>query len=184
MLEIRFHGRGGQGAVTSAELLAQAGIAKGKFAQAFPSFGPERRGAPVAAFTRISDEQIRSREKVYQPDCVVVLDPSVLAFVNVVDGIKSDGVLIINAPVCEETCKADYGHAGKLAFVDADKIAAEVLGVPITNTTMLGAILKATGVLEPADMEEAIMNRFGAKLGPKNFKALSTAYNETHLQGF
>ncbi len=182
MIEIRLHGRGGQGAVTSAELLAQAAIAHGKYGQAFPSFGPERRGAPVAAFVRISDEPIRTREKIYQPDVVVVLDASVLEFVNVAEGLKSDGTLIINAPVCEETCRADYGFRGRLAFIDADKIAAEVLGVPITNTTMLGAVLKATGVLKPDDMAEAINQRFGPKLGPKNFKALETAFGETMIQ--
>lgn len=183
MIEIRLHGRGGQGAVTSAELVAQAAIAQGKYAQAFPSFGPERRGAPVAAFVRVSDEPIRNREKIYEPDVVVVLDASVLQFVNVADGLKPEGSLIINAEVCEESCKADYGFSGgRLALVDADKIAKEVLGVPITNTTMLGAVLKATGILEPAHMEEPLMNRFGAKLGPKNYNALKAAYDSTHIQ--
>ncbi len=181
MIEIRLHGRGGQGAVTSAELLAQAAIATGKYAQAFPSFGPERRGAPVAAFVRISDDPIKTREKIYQPDVVVVLDASVLQFVNVADGLKKDGTLIINAEVCEESCQADYGFGGRLALVDADKIAKEVLGIPITNTTMLGAVLKATGILEPADMVEAFNNRFG-KIAEKNIKALETAYEATYIQ--
>ena len=178
MLELRIHGRGGQGAVTSAELLAQAAIALGKFAQAFPSFGPERRGAPVVAFVRVSEAPIRTREKIYQPDVVVVLDPSVLNFVNVADGLKPEGTLIINAPYCEETCRIDYGFGGRLAFVDADKIAKEVLGVPITNTTMLGAVLKATGLLKPQEMESAMKARFGA-LGEKNLNALKTAFETT-----
>lgn len=178
MIELRIHGRGGQGAVTSAELLAQAAIAQGKYGQAFPSFGPERRGAPVVAFVRVSEQPIRTREKIYQPDVVVVLDASVLNFVNVADGLKAEGTLIINAPYCEETCRIDYGFDGRLAFVDADKIAREVLGVPITNTTMLGAVLKATGLLEPKEMEAALMARFGA-LGQKNFNALQTAFETT-----
>lgn len=181
MIEIRLHGRGGQGAVTSAELLAQAAIAKGKYAQAFPSFGPERRGAPVAAFVRISDEPIKTREKIYEPDVVVVLDASVLQFVNVADGLKDGGVMILNEEVCEDTCKANYGFSGRLALVDANKIAKEVLGVPITNTTMLGAILKATGVMEPSDMADALDHRFG-KIAAKNQKALETAYETTYIQ--
>ena len=175
MIELRIHGRGGQGAVTLAELLAQATIAQGKFAQAFPSFGPERRGAPVVAFIRVDDEPIRTREKVYKPDVVVVLDPSVLAFVNVADGLSKKGTLIINAPYCEETCRIDYGFGGRLAFVDADKIAKEVLGVPITNTTMLGAVLKSTGLLTPEEMEAAMNQRFG-RLGEKNLNALKAAF--------
>lgn len=181
MIEIRLHGRGGQGAVTSAELLAQAAIAQGKYAQAFPSFGPERRGAPVAAFVRISDEPIKTREKIYQPDVVVVLDASVLNFVNVADGLKQDGTLIINAPICEETCQANYGFSGRLAFVDADKIAKEILGIPITNTTMMGAVLKATGVLTPDDMKDPLDARFG-KIAAKNFNALATAFEATLIQ--
>jgi len=181
MIEIRIHGRGGQGAVTSAELLAQAAIAQGNYAQAFPSFGPERRGAPVAAFVRVSDQPIRTREKIYKPDVVVVLDAGILEFVNVADGLKDDGTLIINAPVCEETCRADYGFSGRLAFVDADKIAKEVLGVPITNTTMLGSVLKATGLLEPAHMEEVLNKRFGS-IAAKNIKALKTAFETTFIQ--
>ena len=181
MIEIRLHGRGGQGAVTSAELVAQAAIALGKFATAFPSFGPERRGAPVAAFVRVSEEPIKTREKIYEPDVVAVLDPSVIEIGNVAEGLKADGTLIINAPVCEETCRADYGFKGRLAFVDADKIAKEVLGVPITNTTMLGAILKATGLMQPEDMREALDKRFG-RIAEKNFNALKTAFETTHIQ--
>jgi len=112
---------------------------------------------------------------------VVVLDASVLEFVNVAAGLKPEGVLIINAPVCEETCRADYGFSGRLALVDADKIAQEVMGVPITNTTMLGAVLKATGVLKPEMMEEALNNRFG-RIAAKNYKALTTAFETTHIQ--
>jgi len=182
MVEVRFHGRGGQGAVTSAELVAQAAIAQGKYAQAFPSFGPERRGAPVVAFLRVSDQPIRTREKIYQPDVVIVLDSSILQFIPVAQGLKPDGVLILNVPVCDETCKADYGFKGRLALVDANKIADEVLGVPITNTTMLGALLKATGLLEPDQMAEYIDKRFGPRLGEKNLRALKTAFEATTLQ--
>src|SRR5512147_339759 len=97
MIEIRFHGRGGQGAVSSAELAALAAIEEGKFAQAFPSFGPERRGAPVMAFVRVSEKPIVTREKIYEPDIVIVLDPTLLKIVNVEAGLKKGGIIILNS---------------------------------------------------------------------------------------
>ncbi len=105
MWEIRFHGRGGQGAVTTAELIAVAAIGEGKYAQAFPSFGPERRGAPVVAYCRISDGKIRVRSKIYEPDVVIVLDPSLLRLVDVEDGLKPDGVLISNHKISSQALK-------------------------------------------------------------------------------
>ncbi|EFI33352.1 pyruvate/ketoisovalerate oxidoreductase, gamma subunit [Desulfonatronospira thiodismutans ASO3-1] len=175
MWEIRLHGRGGQGAVTSAELLARAAISREKFAQAFPSFGPERRGAPVQAFVRVDDKKIRKREKIYQPDMVLVLDPSLLDVVNVAEGLKEDGIVVVNSPQDSAELKQKHNWPGAYT-VDATKIAMDILSVPITNTTMLGALLKASGILEPQDMEEVIMDRFGPKLGPKNFEALKKAY--------
>ncbi len=177
MQEIRIHGRGGQGGVTSAELLAQGTINKGKFGQAFPSFGPERRGAPVQAFVRVSDEQIRLRERIYEPDIIMVLDPTLLDIVNVGEGLKSDGLVVLNSHAPGEEIKEKYGFP-RLAQVDATNIAIEELGVPITNTTMLGALLKASGILEVSDMEELIQDRFGPKLGPKNYKAMNRSFAE------
>ncbi len=179
MWEIRLHGRGGQGAVTSAELLARAAIAKGKFAQAFPSFGPERRGAPVQAFVRVDDQKIRKREKIYQPDVVMVLDPSLLDVVHVAEGLKEDGAVVVNSSQDRGELE-QKNNWPRAASVNATQIALDILSVPITNTTMLGALLKATGILEPQDMEEVIMDRFGSKLGPKNFQALSKAYELTN----
>ncbi len=180
MLEIRLHGRGGQGGVTSAELVARAAIAKGSYAQAFPSFGPERRGAPVVAFIRVDDSRIRIREKIYEPNLVMVLDPTLLDIVNVSEGLRDGGAIVANSTVSASELKNKYNWP-KAARVDADTVAREELGVPITNTTMLGALLKTSGLLEPADMEEVIMDRFGSKLGPKNYKALQRAYDETEV---
>lgn len=180
MIEIRLHGRGGQGGVTSAELLAKAAIAEGKFAQAFPSFGPERRGAPVMAFVRVDDQKIRLREKIYSPNIVLVLDPTLLDIVNVAEGLSEDGVVVVNSALTPEELKQKYGFP-KVATVDANKVAMEELGVPITNTTMLGALLKASGIIGVSDMEEPITDRFGGKLGPKNYKALERAYGETKV---
>ena len=182
MKEVRIHGRGGQGGVTSAELVATAAIAEGKYAQAFPSFGPERRGAPVAAFIRVSDSQIRTREKVYHPDIVMVLDPSLPALVNVAEGLKDDGIVVLNTELSEDEIRDKFGIKSKLAMVDATKIATEELGLPITNTTMLGALLKATGIVDKDALFEALEKRFG-RLAEKNKAALERAYNETVIAG-
>jgi pyruvate ferredoxin oxidoreductase gamma subunit len=177
MIEIRFHGRGGQGAVTSAELLAQAAIEEGKYAQAFPSFGPERRGAPVLAFCRISDEPIRIRANVSAPDLVVVLDASLLKVVNVTAGLKPGGTLISNAKVSSEELKKELGIPQRVGAVDATKIAMEVLGLPITNTTMLGALIKVSGVVKKDSVLHPMNERFG-RIAPKNIAALERAYQE------
>lgn len=178
MKEVRLHGRGGQGAVTSAELVASAAIEEGKFAQAFPSFGPERRGAPVAAFIRVSDAQIRTREKVYSPDIVVVLDPSLPGLVKVSQGMKDDGIVVLNTAFSIDEVRKRFGLSGKIALVDATKIAKEVLGLPITNTTMMGALLKATGIVGVDAISAALDRRFG-KLSEKNKAALRRAFEET-----
>jgi len=179
LIEIRWHGRGGQGAVTSAELGAQAAINEGKYAQAFPSFSPERRGAPVLAFNRINrEEPIRSRAEVYEPDVVIVLDPSLLSVVDASSGLKENGVVIINTRKTSEQVRAEYGIEGKVATVDGSKIAQELIGVPIVNTTMVGALLKATDVVKLESMNEPLEKRFG-RLAERNFKAMERAYIET-----
>ncbi len=181
MVEIRFHGRGGQGAVTSAELTALAAIDEGKFAQAFPSFGPERRGAPVMAFVRVSDTQIRTREKVYNPDVVVVLDPSLLQIVNVEAGLKEGGLVILNTKKSAEEVRKETGLKARLALVDASKIAMETMRVPITNTTMLGALIKGAGLLGIEALRAPIQNRFGP-IAEKNLKACQRAFEETTVE--
>jgi len=177
MIEVRFHGRGGQGAVTSAEIIAQAAIKKGLYAQAFPSFGPERRGAPVQAFLRVSDKPIRLRSKVYKPDHVIILDSTLLGAVNPTDGLKKEGFIIINSNKSADELKKIFpGH--NIAYIDASKIAREELGVPITNTTMLGSLIKATNVVDIEALEEPIRNRFGV-IAQKNINAYMRAYKDT-----
>ena len=180
MLEIRWHGRGGQGAVTSVEMLALTAIGEGKFAQGFPSFGPERRGAPVAAFTRIDDKRIKVRSGIYTPDVVVVLDPSLVAIVNVTEGLKPDGTLIVNTTQSPGEIKQELGFQGTVATVDASKIAREELGVPITNTTMLGALIKVLKVVEIESVRSPLEHRFG-RIAPKNLAALKRAYQEVTI---
>ena len=181
LTEIRFHGRGGQGAVTSAELLAQAAIAEGRYGQAFPSFGPERRGAPVMAFARVSDERIRNRSAVYEPDVVLVLDPSLLNLVNVAEGLKEGGWVVVNTATPPEELKEKMGwQRYNVATVDALTIAMETIKRPITNTTMLGALVKATELVSLEPLEGALTARFGP-LARRNIAALRRALEETRV---
>lgn len=182
MVEIRFHGRGGQGAVTSAELTALAAIEEGKYGQAFPSFGPERRGAPVMAFVRVSDTPIKTREKVYQPNYVVVLDPTLLKIVNVEAGLREGGTVILNTSKSVDEIRKLTGIKSKIAVVDASKIAMETMRVTITNTTMIGALLKATGVIDIKSLNAPIEHRFGA-IAERNIKSCARAYEETTVEG-
>jgi pyruvate ferredoxin oxidoreductase gamma subunit len=180
MIEIRWHGRGGQGAVTSIEMLALAAIEEGKYAQGFPSFGPERRGAPVAAFNRIDDRRIKVRSAIYIPDVVVVLDPSLVGLVDVLEGLKPDGVLIVNTHKSPEEVRKELKFKGTVATVDAAGIAWQELGVPITNTTMLGALVKTVNIIKAKSLEPPLQKRFG-KLASKNINALKRAYKEVKI---
>ena len=182
LIEIRWHGRGGQGAVTSAELVAKAAIDEGKYAQAFPAFGAERRGAPIVAFVRISaDEPIRVRAEVTDPDIVVVLDPSLLRVVDITSGIKASGMLVVNSKKQPEQIEKELGYNHSLATVDATAIARELLGVNIVNTSMIGALLRATGVVELESLFEPLRQRFG-RLAERNIDAMKRAYEETSVK--
>ncbi len=174
MLEVRFHGRGGQGAVTAAEVLAVAAFGDGKYSQAFGKFGPERRGAPVQSFTRVDESPIRIRQEVYEPDIVVVLDPGLMKVVNVRQGIKEGGILIINTKdkVPGAWC------------VDATRIALDTIGKPIVNTAMLGAFSKASGgAVSLESIIKAIKERFPGELGEKNAEAIRKASESCSLIG-
>jgi 2-oxoacid:acceptor oxidoreductase gamma subunit (pyruvate/2-ketoisovalerate family) len=178
VLEIRWHGRGGLGAVTSAELVARAAISEGRYAQSFPSFGPERRGAPVLAFLRISDESIKVRTVIQEPDIVVVLDPTLLHAVDITSGLKKNGKIIVNSRKPPAELKSEFGFKWPVAAVNATKIAGETIGVPITNTAMIGALLKVTEAVKMDSMVEQLQERFGGKaLG--NIEAMKRAYKET-----
>jgi len=183
MHEIRVHGRGGQGAVTSAELIAIAAINTGRFAQAFPSFGPERRGAPVVAFCRVDERKINIRAKVYEPDVVIVLDPGLVTLLDPTEGMKEGGIFIMNTRKTPEEVITSKGSAIRVATVDADRIAIEEVGRPIVNTTMIGAFIKVTALISIDDIKGPLLERFGSKLGERNLKALERAYNEVVIKG-
>ncbi len=182
VIEVRIHGRGGQGAVTCAELVAASAISEGKYAQAFPSFGPERRGAPVKAFIRVSDDTIRLRNEIEEPDVVMILDPTLAAVVNVVEGLKKDGIVIINSSKSIDEIKKLYKIPGRVASVDANTIAIETLGRPIANTTMIGALIKVTGIVKADSLNEVFEHRF-RKIAEKNLTACQRAFNETKTEG-
>ncbi|MBP1732885.1 MAG: pyruvate/ketoisovalerate oxidoreductase, gamma subunit [Deltaproteobacteria bacterium] len=177
MIEVRFHGRGGQGAVTSAEIAAQAAINEGLYAQAFPNFGPERRGAPVMAFLRVSPAPIKTRSRVYTPDVIVILDPTLLLSANPAAGLKPNGFVVININKPLEEIRKQFAGF-KVAAVDASKIAKEEMGVPITNTTMLGSLIRATKIISIESLDKPIRERFGL-IAQKNISAYTRAYNET-----
>ncbi len=177
MIEIRFHGRGGQGAVTAVKILASAIYLEGKYTQAIPMYGTERRGAPVVAFCRVDDTRIRERDLVHEPDIVVVLDPLLSRSVDVTEGLKPGGLVLINYPgTYKET-----GLAGnfKIATVDATKIALDVIGRPITNTAILGAFAKATGLVKLESLEEAIKGELPSRIIAINVETMRRAYMET-----
>ncbi len=179
LVEIRWHGRGGQGAVTSAELLALTAIREGKVAQAFPSFGPERRGAPVIAFNRISkDKPIRARAAIAEPDIVIVLDPGLLGIIDVAHGLKDGGTLVVNSPRELSAVNSEIGGPWRLAVVDATRIARDILKRPIVNTAMLGALVKATGIVNLESLFQPLQERFG-RLAESNIKACREAHKET-----
>ncbi len=178
---MRIHGRGGQGAVFLANILAASAIDEGKYAQAFPSFGPERRGAPVVAFCRVDDRSIITREPVLEPDVVVVLDPTLLRAVDVTSGLKHGGALVVNTCTPPKELALKYGFDGFiLATVDANQIAIQIIGQAITNTAMLGALLKAEPIISMRSVYDQINKNFPVA-AEKNIKALQRAYEETRV---
>lgn len=184
MIEIRFHGRGGQGAVKASDILAMAAFAEGKMVQAFPFFGVERRGAPVTAFTRISEEEIRIHCYIYEPDVLVVLDPTLIGAVPLTDGLKSGGKIIINT--LRPPAEFSFPEVGepKVYTVDCSSIALKHrLGskeAPIVNTAILGAVAKATNLVSIESIMEAVKEKI-----PVNKEENALAAKETYqkLQG-
>ncbi len=155
-----------------------AAIAEGKHVLAFPSFGPERRGAPVQAFVRTSDKPVRIRAEVKEPDVVVVFETRLLTIVNVTLGLKEDGVIIVNSQRTPQEIKSEFGYRWTVATVDATAIAIETLGVRIVNTTMLGAVLKVTNLVRINSLEEPLKHRFGNRAAA-NLEACKKAYEAT-----
>ncbi len=184
MIEIRWHGRGGQGAVTASQVTAEAAIIEGKYAQAFPEFGAERRGAPVKAYTRIDEKPIYIRSPIVEPDIVVILDPSLLVSEPVLEGLKKNGWIIINSKKPVDEIKKTLERSDvRIAKVDADTIALQILKVPIVNTAMLGVLVKATRIVSLDSIIDAVSRRFSERIAKLNIEVIKKAYEEAEVSG-
>lgn len=175
MKELRLHGRGGQGVVTAAELVAQAAFADGKYALAFPSFGSERMGAPVQSFVRISDQPVRARNQIYAPDYLIVQDPTLIGTIDVTAGLKADGLMIIDTE--KDPGKLKLNTQAKVLTIPATKIALEIIGRPIQNTTLLGYFAAVTGLISFEGVKKAIEHRFPTAVAQKNISAVERAFS-------
>lgn len=175
MKEIRIHGRGGQGAVTTSEIIVYAAVEDGKHGACFPYFGFEKKGGPVSAFVRIDDRKIREKNQVYNPNCVMVIDPTLLKSVDVFVGAKEDSILVINAKSIEDI--EIPANITKVAYVDANAASMEIFGRLLPNTIVLGAFVKATGWVS----FEKVSEKTQAIWGPKNLEALEFGFNNVTI---
>jgi pyruvate ferredoxin oxidoreductase gamma subunit len=183
LTEIRWHGRGGQGAVTAAKMVAEVALGQNRYFQAFPEYGPERSGAPIVAFTRISDEPIEIYSGIEHPQIVVVLDPSLLSIVDVAKGAPDDAIVLVNSDLPPAELRKKYGLEGRRLYtVAATKIATETIRRAIPNTPMVGALVRITGMFPIDDVVEFLRADFGKKFPPKvvdgNIQALTRSYEE------
>ncbi len=185
LIEIRWHGRGGQGAKTASLLLADAAFNTGKYIQGFPEYGPERMGAPITAYNRISDKPITIHSNIYEPDYVVVVDDTLLESVPVTAGLKKEGAIVINTTKSPEYLKEKLnGYDGNIYTIDARKVSEETLGKYFPNTPMLAAIVKVTGIMSDEAFLEDMKGSFKHKFAKKpeviegNMKALKLALKE------
>ncbi len=182
--EIIWHGRGGQGAKTVAEFLALVALREGQYSQGFPEYGPERSGAPMRGYTRVSDAPIKMHSAIYHPNAVLVLDASLLNTIDVTEGMEGAGAVLINTPLSPDEIKSRYSFlAGKKVWtVDATGIARAEIGRPIPNMPMLGALVKATGVVKLESVTTDVRQEFQEKFSPRvlegNLKAIAKAFQE------
>ena len=181
LVEVRWHGRGGQGIVVVSRLLAEAALLDGKHVQAFPEFGPERRGAPVTGYTRISDEPIVIHSRIYNPNIVVILDPTLLGKIDVAQGLVEDGTIVAHSTRKAEELSEELGVDREQVFtVNAGRIALDILGRPIYNTAMLGALIRITPLVSMDSVVKAIKERFPGTVGEKNIAVVKRAYEEVY----
>jgi pyruvate ferredoxin oxidoreductase gamma subunit len=179
LIEVRWHGRGGQGVVTVSRLLAQAALLDGKYVQAFPEFGPERRGAPVTGYTRISDEPITIHSQIYNPHIVVVIDPTLIGRVDVARGLVPKGLIVAHSERDPGELREILGLSDvRIYTVNAMRIALDILGRPIYNTAMLGALLRAAPLAKMESLIKVVAERFHGPVGEKNIAVIKRSYEE------
>lgn len=180
MKQIRFHGRGGQGAVMASELLCHALVHEGNYGQSIPAYGFERRGAPLEAFVKLDSKPIRERTQVYEPDGIIVLDSSLIVQLPVFNGIQANGFAILNTRK-KMTLEDILEQVETLAIIDANRVALDVFNAPITNTILLGAFSQATKLVSLQSLSECIENYFPKKIVEKNLVAVARGYNEVQV---
>ncbi|MGB8657892.1 MAG: pyruvate ferredoxin oxidoreductase subunit gamma [Candidatus Zixiibacteriota bacterium] len=173
--EIRIHGRGGQGVVTAAELLAVAAFADGKYAQAFPFFGSERMGAPVQSFVRIADHKVTGRSQIYEPDYLIIQDNTLIGAIDVLKGLKSDGMVLVDTEKSPE--ELGLKTTAEVRTIPASRIAMETIGRAVQNTTLMGAFSGITGLISVEAIIKSVKERFPGEVGEKNAHAIQKAYD-------
>ncbi len=187
MIELKFFGRAGQGGKTAAELIADAALDEGNFIQAFPEYGPEREGAPVKMFVRIDGKPVRIHCQVKSPDVVTVIDPTLLDCLDVIEGLKEDGLLVVNTAQSPAEIRKFTGFKGRIFTVDGTKISMEVFGKNFPNMPVLGALVKASGIVKMESLRNQIVCIFLKKIGgektKKNIKMVEMAYEEAKTDG-
>jgi 2-oxoacid:acceptor oxidoreductase gamma subunit (pyruvate/2-ketoisovalerate family) len=176
--EIRIHGRGGQGAVTAARMLASAFVAEGKYVASFPMYGFERRGAPVQAFTRLDDKPIREKTQVYTPDCMVVIDPTLMKISTLFSGLKQNGILIVNSSNFNDRVDKNLTLAG---VIDATKIAVEEIGRDIPNTCLLGAFAATTGWVKLESIKSILSDYLSGEMLQRNERSVERGFKEVKV---
>jgi len=187
LTEIRWHGRGGQGAVTAAKMVAELALVQKKYFQAFPEYGPERSGAPIVAFTRVSDAPIQIYAGIEHPQIVVVLDPSLLGIVDVTKGAPADAIVLVNSEMSPAELRKHYGLKSFRYFtIAATRIAVETIKRPIPNTPMVGALTRITGLFALDEVVELLRTDFGKKFPPKvvegNINAITRSFEEVQAE--
>jgi len=187
LTEIRWHGRGGQGAKTAATMVAMVALEEGKYSQGFPEYGPERMGAPIRGYTRIADRPIRLHCPITAPDIVVVLDATLIGADNLADGLKPDGAIIVNTHESPAAIREKLGIShGRVYTVDATRIAIETIGRPIPNTPMIGALVRVSGAMKLEtvfhDIEKKFLKKLGQRVVEGNIAAVKRAYEEVRSE--
>lgn len=183
MIQMRWHSRGGQGAKTACDFFTQVAISEGKYSQAFPEYGPERSGAPMRSYTRVSSEPIKLHSAVYIPDAVIILDPTLIGMVDVWQGLSEESTILINTRLSPDEARKEFHvERGKVFTIDATTISLDELGRNIPNMPMVGALVKVTGLVQLDNVIEGLRKTFSGKFGKevveKNVKAINRAYEE------
>lgn len=179
LIDIRFHGRAGQGVVTASRILGEAAMRQNKWIHAFPNFGPERMGAPVTAFTRISDKKFTVKTQIDKPDFIVIIEPSLVSDEQYYNGLKEGGTVVLNTTQIPPNLATQFKQKGiKVFIVDGDSISRKYLGRTIANTVMLGSLIKATGIVQIEHLIDVMKEKFSGKVAEDNAAAIYAAYEE------